>query len=437
MKRPFTRTLEIPAPDPHVQTCNVFYPREVLERVGGLDTVGFARLAGDDADLAWRAIDAGAEVRFAPDARVEHAYLYLGPLGKLRYAGGWDFKVYARHPGLRRAYFTRRFFWKGSHYLLARALVAALLPRRLRLVRAWLALPYAVHLAERGRVEGGGLAARPLLPAQRPDRARSRAPLDGPLPAADALRSVRGVDQLEQALGLAAQIALLARRRRGRRRPSRPALDGDSARSSAIAAARAAASPGGTSRPHSGRTTSGRPTSSEATTGHLERERLEDDDRHGVAVSVRRRSPTASRRGRPPPSAPAPRPGRAARPARPRSRRRGPRRARRARRAAGPPPAITSAVEGPASLEDRGRLDQVARTPSAAPADRRRARCGRAGRAESRRSASGVDPERDVVDPRPGALGGELAQPLDVVLADGGDEGGGARASRATPRGSA
>ena len=163
LKRPFTRTLEIPRPDPHVQTCNVFYPREVLERVGGLDTVGFARLAGDDADLAWRAIAAGAEVTFAPDARVEHAYLYLGPLGKLRYAAGWDFKVYACHAGLRRAYFTRRYFWKGSHYLLARALLASLLPRRMRLVRAWLALPYAVHLAERGRVEGGGLLLAPYF----------------------------------------------------------------------------------------------------------------------------------------------------------------------------------------------------------------------------------------------------------------------------------
>jgi GT2 family glycosyltransferase len=163
LRRPFTRTLEIPAPDPHVQTCNVFYPREVVERVGGLDTVGFARYAGDDADLAWRAIGAGARVVFAPEARVEHAYLYLGPVGKLRYAAGWDFKVYARHPGLRRAYFTRGFFWKGSHYLLTRALAASLLPRRWRLVRAWLALPYAVHLAERGRVEGGGILLAPYF----------------------------------------------------------------------------------------------------------------------------------------------------------------------------------------------------------------------------------------------------------------------------------
>ena len=155
-RRPFTRTLSIPEPDPHVQTCNVFYPREVLESVGGLDTDGFARLAGDDADLAWRAIESGARVSFAADARVEHAYLVLGPIGKLRYASGWNLKVYALHPGLRRAYFVRDYFWKGSHYFLVRALAAALLPRKLRPVRAWLAVPYAVHLVERGRVEGGG-----------------------------------------------------------------------------------------------------------------------------------------------------------------------------------------------------------------------------------------------------------------------------------------
>ena len=159
LKRPFTRTLVIPGPDPHVQTCNVFYPRELLERIGGLDTEGFARYMGDDADLAWRAMDAGAEVEFEPAALVEHAYLYQGPVGKLRYASRWDFKVYALHPGLRRAYFTRRWFWKGSHYFLARALIAAMLPRRMRPVKAWLAVPYSVHLVERGRVEGGG----PLL----------------------------------------------------------------------------------------------------------------------------------------------------------------------------------------------------------------------------------------------------------------------------------
>jgi glycosyltransferase involved in cell wall biosynthesis len=164
-RRPFTRTLDIPAPDPPVQTANVFYRREVLERIGGLDIAEFEHYPGEDADLALRAIDAGAEVVFEPGVLVQHAYLYLGPVRKLRYAARWDFKVYAVHPGLRHAYFTRRWFWKGSHYFLVRALLAAVLPRRWRPVKAWLAVPYAVHLVERGRVEGGGPLAAPYYVA--------------------------------------------------------------------------------------------------------------------------------------------------------------------------------------------------------------------------------------------------------------------------------
>jgi GT2 family glycosyltransferase len=157
--RAFARTLEVREPDPHFQTCNVFHPRELIERVGGFDVERFSRVPGEDADLAWRAIERGAETAFAPEALVLHAVEAVGPLGKLRAAARTDLRVYALHPALRRAYFVRGAFWKGSHYFLVRALAGALLPRRLLPVRAWLAVPYAVHLVERGRVEGGG----PLL----------------------------------------------------------------------------------------------------------------------------------------------------------------------------------------------------------------------------------------------------------------------------------
>lgn len=163
LSRPFTHTIDVPAPDPHFQTCNVFYPRELLERVGGFDVAAFSRVQGEDADLAWRALAAGAGSAFAADAIVRHARNYQGPVGKLRRAARWDLLVYARHPGLRRAWFKRRFFWKGSHYLLARALLACLLPSRMRAVRTWLATPYAIHLAERGRVEGGGILFAPYF----------------------------------------------------------------------------------------------------------------------------------------------------------------------------------------------------------------------------------------------------------------------------------
>jgi GT2 family glycosyltransferase len=158
-RRAFARWLEVPAADPHFQTCNVIYPRELIERAGGFDVERFSRVPGEDADLAWRAIELGAATAFAPDAIVRHGVEPAGPLAKLRAAARTDLRVYARHPSLRRAYFTRSVFWKGSHYFLVRALVGALMPRRLRPIRAWLAVPYAVHLTQRGRVEGGG----PLL----------------------------------------------------------------------------------------------------------------------------------------------------------------------------------------------------------------------------------------------------------------------------------
>jgi GT2 family glycosyltransferase len=163
LARPFTHTVEVREPDPHLQTCNVFYPREVLEREGGFDEEVFGRIEGEDADLAWRAIAAGTPTRFAPDARVVHGRIEVGPIGKLRRSARWDLKVYAIHRGLRRAWFVRRVFWLGSHYLLARALLAMLVPRRLLPIRVWLAAPYAVHLFERGRVEGGGPALAPYF----------------------------------------------------------------------------------------------------------------------------------------------------------------------------------------------------------------------------------------------------------------------------------
>ena len=161
-EQPFTRTIRVRELDPAFQTCNVFYSRSLLERVGGFDAAAFGRApGGEDSDLAWRAIEAGARPVFCDDAVVRHAVNRLGPIGKLRVAARWTtaLQVYARHPELRRAHFTHRFFWKHSHYLFVRALLAAALPRRLRFLAPWLVVPYLRQLLARGRVEGGG----PLL----------------------------------------------------------------------------------------------------------------------------------------------------------------------------------------------------------------------------------------------------------------------------------
>jgi glycosyltransferase involved in cell wall biosynthesis len=162
---PFSRTLAVRRLGPWYQTCNILYPRELLERLGGFDATAYSGPGGEDTDLAWRAIELGRETVFAADARVFHAVGRVGPLGKLRVAWRWteSMRVFARHPELRRAELKRRVFWKASHYLLLRALVAALLPRQLRFLRWWLALPYLRHLAERGRQEGGGSLAAPFF----------------------------------------------------------------------------------------------------------------------------------------------------------------------------------------------------------------------------------------------------------------------------------
>jgi GT2 family glycosyltransferase len=163
--RPFTRSLVVPdGPGPWFETANIAYPRSVLEAVGGFDEDTFPYV-GEDTDLAWRAKATGASFAFAPDALVRHDVVRFGPVGALRFTARWSDSVllYKRHPGLRGAALTKRIFWKGSHYLLVRALLTLVLPRRLWGLAAWLWLPYALHLVDRWRAEGGGPALAPWI----------------------------------------------------------------------------------------------------------------------------------------------------------------------------------------------------------------------------------------------------------------------------------
>ena len=65
------RSIDVPAPSGWFETCNMAYPRELLERLGGFDEA--YDFGGEDTDLAWRAIEAGAEPRFVEGALVWHA----------------------------------------------------------------------------------------------------------------------------------------------------------------------------------------------------------------------------------------------------------------------------------------------------------------------------------------------------------------------------
>jgi GT2 family glycosyltransferase len=159
---PFSRSLRVAGgPGPWFQTANIAYPRSVIEAVNGFDSDAFP-FVGEDTDLASRARSAGARFTFAPDALVRHEVVRQGPVGALRFAFRWSDSVllFKRHPELRSA-LTKRVFWKGSHYLLVRALLTLVLPRRWWGLAAWLWLPYALHLVDRWREDGAPPALAP------------------------------------------------------------------------------------------------------------------------------------------------------------------------------------------------------------------------------------------------------------------------------------
>ncbi len=164
---PFTRTLVIEKAGPYYQTCNIFYPRPLLEELGGFDEF-FTMPGGEDTDLAWRAISRGTPTAFAADARAYHAVNHIGVRGRLRVAAHWweSMLVYKRYPELRKAVFTKRIFWKPWHYALFRVLLALLLPDRLWWLRPYLIIPYVRSIELRIRHEHGTVAHALFYPVE-------------------------------------------------------------------------------------------------------------------------------------------------------------------------------------------------------------------------------------------------------------------------------
>jgi glycosyltransferase involved in cell wall biosynthesis len=140
----FSHSVTIERLGPQFETCNIVYPRTVLEALGGFDESFGVRPAGEDTDLAWRAIEAGVPVSWAADALVLHDVVAVGARGRLRIAARWGdgMRVFAAHPRAR-AMLYRGVFWNVWHYLMWRSLLSLLAPvwlRRLLLARHLLAL---------------------------------------------------------------------------------------------------------------------------------------------------------------------------------------------------------------------------------------------------------------------------------------------------------
>lgn len=130
LHRGFSRTIEVTKFDVWAPTCNMAYPRELLERVGGFDE-RFVAAWGEDTDLALRARAAGGRQRYLPDACVWHAVHGRSTVTALREGLTRNSIpiVVARHPSLRRA-LHRRVFLLKDHELLALGLLSMLLAHR-------------------------------------------------------------------------------------------------------------------------------------------------------------------------------------------------------------------------------------------------------------------------------------------------------------------
>lgn len=130
LSSPHARTLKVNPPHDFAQTCNIAYPRTLLERVGGFDETMPAP-AGEDTDLALRARATGAELVGAPDAVVYHAVeAYLLP-DAIRLNLKWRHLAFVikRHPELR-SHLTHGIFWRRTHRDVLLALVGAVLASR-------------------------------------------------------------------------------------------------------------------------------------------------------------------------------------------------------------------------------------------------------------------------------------------------------------------
>ena len=164
LKAPHVRTMLIEPVGPYAQTCNILYPRELIEQLGGFDEVA---IAGEDVDLSLRARAAGRNIVGAPEAVVYHSIESHTLPGILRQNLKWRHLAYlvSRHPELRPE-LPMGVFWDEEHLWTATA-IAGLLGATRRPWLAALALPYAVHSSlRRGKRRRERLTSTAEIPGQ-------------------------------------------------------------------------------------------------------------------------------------------------------------------------------------------------------------------------------------------------------------------------------
>jgi glycosyltransferase involved in cell wall biosynthesis len=123
LRTPLARSIRVDHLGPFFETCNVFYPKALLEQIGGFDPL--IATAGEDADLAMRALATGCGAVFAEGAVVNHSVEVHSFSRALKGTKRWASLVplVGRRQQLRRAFLWRGFIWRESHWRLILASV--------------------------------------------------------------------------------------------------------------------------------------------------------------------------------------------------------------------------------------------------------------------------------------------------------------------------
>ncbi|MCU1594788.1 MAG: glycosyl transferase family 2 [Frankiales bacterium] len=127
---PFSRTLTVQDATAF-QTCNIGYPRWVLEQVGGFDE-RYRRAAGEDTDLGLRALAAGASASYVEQALVHHAVRPSSWWAALRETQKWvDVPLFAAtHSSDGSTVLYSHRWWRRSHPLAIAASLGLLAAKR-------------------------------------------------------------------------------------------------------------------------------------------------------------------------------------------------------------------------------------------------------------------------------------------------------------------
>jgi GT2 family glycosyltransferase len=155
------RTIEVEGPSGWYESCNIAYPRELLQRLGGFDERFGLPPWGEDSDLGLRAREAGADLRYQPEALAWHAVVPCTLPRALAEARRreWLPLVIARHPQQRGALY-RRLFTNRAHAAVAGGLLGLAVARRRgpATALAIAMLPSLAHNLDYNRGRGVGSA---------------------------------------------------------------------------------------------------------------------------------------------------------------------------------------------------------------------------------------------------------------------------------------